>query len=57
MEKSKLTMNSIVNKLDELPTLPAVVYELSKVISDPMSSTSDVEKIMANDQSMTAKVL
>lgn len=57
MEKSKLTMNAIVNKLEELPTLPAIVYELSKVISDPMSSTTDVEKIMANDQSMTTKVL
>jgi putative nucleotidyltransferase with HDIG domain len=27
------------------------------VINDPMSSTSDVEKIMANDQSLTIKVL
>ena len=47
----------IVKKLDELPTLPAIVYELSKVINDPMSSTADVEKIMANDQSLTTKVL
>ncbi|HVK60737.1 MAG TPA: HDOD domain-containing protein, partial [Bdellovibrionales bacterium] len=41
----------------ELPTLPSVGYELSRVISDPMSSTSDIEKIMAGDQSLTAKVL
>lgn len=47
----------IFEKLDELPTLPSIVYELSQVIADPMSSTSDIEKIMANDQSMTTKVL
>lgn len=47
----------IFDKLDELPTLPAIVYELSRVINDPMSSTTDIEKIMGNDQSMTTKVL
>lgn len=52
-----LTNQNIIAKLDELPTLPAVVYELNKIINDPMSSTGDVEKIMANDLSLTAKVL
>ena len=53
----KLSQDDIIERLEELPTLPAIVYELSKVINDPMSSTSDVEKIMANDQSLTTKVL
>src|SRR4051794_25653694 len=53
----QLTRDAIVNHLDELPSLPTIVYELSRVINDPMSSTSDVEKLMANDQSLTAKVL
>jgi len=53
----KLDHDYIVNKLDELPTLPSIVYELTQVINDPMSSTSDIEKIMANDQSLTTKVL
>lgn len=57
MEARQLSQEAIAAKLDELPTLPAIVYELSKVINDPMSSTSDVEKIMTNDQSLTAKVL
>lgn len=57
-EKQKLlTVHEIVAKLDELPTLPAVVYELNRVINDPMSSTGEVEKIMGNDQSLTTKVL
>lgn len=50
-------MKSIADRLDELPTLPTIVYELNRVIGDPMSSTADVERVMAGDQSMTAKVL
>ncbi|MGE4133055.1 MAG: HDOD domain-containing protein [Bdellovibrionales bacterium] len=57
MEARKLPIDYIISKLDELPTLPTIVHELSQTINDPMSSTSDVEKLMANDQSMTTKVL
>jgi HD-like signal output (HDOD) protein len=57
MSATPLTPDVILSRLDELPTLPTIVYELSQVINDPMSSTSDVEKIMANDPSLTATVL
>ena len=57
MAAKKLTTEFLISRLDELPTLPTIVYELSQVISDPMSSTSDVVKIMENDQSLTTKVL
>lgn len=57
MEAKVLTLDYISSKLDELPTLPTIVYELSRVINDPMSSTNDIEKIMAHDQSLTARVL
>ncbi len=53
----KMNAQSIVDRLDELPTLPTIVYELSRVINDPMSSTGDIQKIMSNDQSLTTKVL
>ena len=53
----KVQPQTIIDRLDELPTLPSIVYELSRVINDPMSSTGDVERIMANDQSLTIKVL
>jgi len=53
----KLNHEYLIGKLDELPTLPTIIYELSQIISDPMSSTSDVEKIMENDVSLTTKVL
>ena len=53
----KLKSKPISERLDELPTLPAIVYELNRVIADPMASITAVEKIMANDQAMTMKVL
>jgi putative nucleotidyltransferase with HDIG domain len=53
----KVSQEHLVSRLDELPTLPTIVYELSRVINDPMSSTSEVEALMANDQSLTTKVL
>ena len=53
----RLSSYQISERLDELPTLPTIVYELSRVINDPMSSTSDIELIMGGDQSMTTKVL
>lgn len=53
----KVSMDDLIQKLEDLPTLPMIVHELSQVISDPMSSTKEIEKIMASDQSMTVKVL
>jgi HD-like signal output (HDOD) protein len=53
----QFTQETIIARLEELPTLPTIVYELSQIINDPMSSTSDVEAIMANDLSLTTKVL
>ncbi len=53
----KLTNEYIASRLDELPTLPTVANELNHVINDPLSDAKDVEKVMANDQSLTTKVL
>ena len=53
----KLLLDDLIARLEELPTLPTIVYELSKVINDPMSSTSEVENLMSSDQSLTTKVL
>ena len=52
-----LSKEEILDKIDELPTLPSIVFELNQVINDPMSAAADVEKIMLNDQSLTSRVL
>lgn len=56
-EAQSINYDQWLNKLNELPTLPAIVYELSRIISNPMSSTRDVERVMENDPSITMKVL
>lgn len=57
MEAKKLDTNTILKKMDEIPSLPAIVYELSRIINDPMSSTKEVEIVMGQDIGMTTKVL
>lgn len=53
----KITHEDLADKLNDLPTLPVVVQELNRIIADPMSSIKDVEEVMQQDQSLTAKVL
>lgn len=53
----KVDVSEMLSELDDLPSLPPIVYELSKVINDPMSSTKEVERIMSMDLAMTTKVL
>lgn len=50
-------LGQMLSKLEALPTLPTIVYELNRLINDPMSSASDISKVMERDQSLTAKVL
>ncbi|RME15260.1 MAG: HDOD domain-containing protein [Bdellovibrio sp.] len=57
MEALQISQDTIVKKIEELPSLPTIVYELSRAINDPMSSTKQIEAIMSNDVSMTTKVL
>lgn len=53
----KMTPEYLVERLDELPTLPTVVHELGRLINDPMSTTKQIEGVMEKDQSLTSKVL
>ena len=57
MDNKGLPTEFLLQNLDSLPTLPTIVYELTDLINDPMSSTSEIEKIMINDPSMTTRVL
>ncbi len=53
----KLTNESVMDRIEELPTLPSVVYEVTDIINDPSSNTADVEAVMSKDPSLTTKVL
>lgn len=53
----KVDYERLVEKLNDLPTLPTVVYELNAIINNPMSSLGKIESIMEKDQAITTKVL
>jgi HD-like signal output (HDOD) protein len=53
----RFTLEEIHKSIDELPSLPTVVYELTRIINDPMSSTKEVEELMATDMGLTTRVL
>ncbi len=54
---TKLSMDNIVEKVDELPSLPQVVVRVMELTEDPDSSAFDINEALSQDQNMTAQVL
>ncbi len=52
-----MNLKKIVDEIIELPTLPAVATTLIKLIEDPNSSASDLNKLLISDASLSAKIL
>ncbi len=52
-EKSKQQLMRIRN----LPSIPMVILEVSKILENPNASAKDLSKIISQDQGLTAKVL
>ncbi|MCE5299544.1 MAG: HDOD domain-containing protein [Spirochaetia bacterium] len=50
-------INKILGKMKALPTLSLVVAKVIQVVSNPLTSASDLSKIITVDQALTAKVL
>ena len=47
----------ILEKLNDIPTLPIVATRVTELINDPNSSSSDIAEVLKKDQVLTAKVL
>lgn len=56
MSKSQ-QIKAITKKIRSLPTLPAVVQRLTKMVESPDVTANDVGKIISSDQVLTARVL
>lgn len=50
-------VDSLISHIDSLPSLPTIVYELSQALGDPSSTLSQIEAILINDPSISARVL
>ncbi|PIE65315.1 MAG: hypothetical protein CSA26_04400 [Desulfobacterales bacterium] len=51
------TTHRIIDHIDALPSLPAIVSEIMNITADPESSAEDLMKALLPDQSMCATIL
>lgn len=49
--------NRLLEKLNDIPTLPIVATKVTELINNPNSSSSDIANVLKKDQVLTAKVL
>lgn len=52
-----LTLERLIESVDDMPSLPQIVTEIIRISEDPNSTPHDVQKLLAQDQVLTAKIL
>ena len=50
-------LHSIIQEIRELPTLPTIVTEINRLVSDPESSADDLGELISADMTIAGKVL
>lgn len=55
MEKEKI--HSLIEKIEDLPTLPSIATQVMSIIEDDRSTSSDLAKVIKNDIPLTGKLL
>jgi len=53
----KLTLDSVISKIDDLPALPTIVNDVMRLTEDPYSTVKDIENVMLKDQGLTTRIL
>ncbi len=54
---TRLSLERIVDRVDELPSLPHVVVRVMELTEDPDSTAFDINEVISQDQNITAQVL
>jgi len=47
----------IIDRIDDLPTLPRTVLKITELVNDPKSSAEDIAGVITDDQVLTARLL
>lgn len=50
-------LKGLMRQVDDLPTLPSVVTQIITMVEDPETSAADMNSVISQDPSLTAKVL
>lgn len=56
-DKQNAKWSALLEKLEDIPTLPMVANKVTELINDPNSSSADIAEVLKKDQVLTAKVL
>lgn len=54
---STVDLNTIIGKIEDLPTLPRTVLKITELVNNPKSSARDLSRIITDDQVLTARLL
>ena len=54
---AKITLEYIVNKVDDIKVLPTIINQIILLTDDPNSTIQDIEKVILKDQVLTTKIL
>lgn len=52
-----LTLEKLIESVEDMPSLPQIITEIIRISEDPNSTPQDVQKLLAQDQVLTAKIL
>lgn len=53
----KKNINGILKSIRNLPSIPTVLIEVSRLLDNPMTNASDLAEIISKDQGIVAKIL
>jgi putative nucleotidyltransferase with HDIG domain len=56
-DKTNVEYSELLDKLQDIPTLPIVAMKVNELINDPSSSSADIADVLKKDQVLTAKIL
>ncbi|MBW2406815.1 MAG: HDOD domain-containing protein [Deltaproteobacteria bacterium] len=57
MKKRIRDPKKIIDRIDDLPTLPRTVLKITELVNDPKSSAKDLARVITDDQILTARLL
>ena len=57
MKKRIPDPKKIIDRIDDLPTLPRTVLKITELVNDPKSSAKDLAGVITDDQILTARLL
>jgi putative nucleotidyltransferase with HDIG domain len=57
MKNKSPDLKKIIDRINDLPTLPRTVFRITELVNDPKSSAKDLAGVITDDQILTARLL